>query len=299
MTGSSVAAFMQAVRVGDIDTVRAMTGADASLVSATDPKSFGATALIHAAGAGDRVMVELLLGLAADINQRSEWWAGSFGVLDGCGDEMAEFLLARGATLTPHAAARLGRLAELRRMLSADASVVHARGGDGQTPLHFARTAEVADLLLAHGAGIDTLDIDHASTPAQWLATSRPEVAAHLVSRGAKADPFMAVCMGDAGLLESVLAAEPEGVRVRVTRERFAAAAPAAGHIYLYTMGEGATLLHAAAARGRVEVIRRLAGLGGDVNARGGYDDGTPLHTAAQPSGSGPTLGMLMPWRST
>ncbi len=281
MSGREVGKFMQAVRDGDIDTVRAMAADDVSLVHATDPKNFGATALIHATGAGDRAMVEVLLGLGADIHQRSDWWAGSFGVLDGCSDEMAEFLLARGARLTPHAAARLGKLDALRRMLATDALVAHARGGDGQTPLHFARTTEIVDVLLAHAAGIDTPDIDHASTPAQWLATSRPEVAAHLVSRGAKADPFVAVCIGDVGVLESVLAAEPDGVHVRVTRERFVAAAPAAGHIYLYTIGEGATLVHAAAARGRGEVIRWLAAHGADVNARGGYDDGTPLHAAA------------------
>jgi ankyrin repeat protein len=276
-----LAGFIRAVRGGDLDAVRAMAATSPALVGSTDPECFGATALIHAVGADDRAMVDLLLELGADIDQRSDWWAGSFGVLDSASDGMAAHVLQRGATLTPHAAARLGKIDELRAMLGADPSVVHARGGDGQTPLHFARTPEIADLLLEHGAGIDALDVDHGSTPAQWLGESRPEVAAHLVSRGAAPDPFLAARIGDVALLEKLARAEPDGVRVRVSRARFPVPPPAGGHIYLYTIGEGCTLLHAAASADRPEVVRWLGAHGADVDARGGYDDGTPLHTAA------------------
>src|SRR5262249_3225605 len=154
------------------------------------PDCFGATPLIHAVGTDDRAMVDLLLELGADIDQRSDWWAGSFGVLDSAADEMSEHLLARGATLTAHAAARLGKIDRLRAILDEAPSLVRARGGDGQTPLHFARTVEIAELLLSRGADIDALDIDHASTAAQWLGELRPGVTLHLVSRGAAPDPF-------------------------------------------------------------------------------------------------------------
>ena len=180
MTNSSeMASFVRAVRSGDTGSVRSMAAANPALVGSTDPDCFGATPLIHAVGANDRTMVDLLLDLGADIDQRSDWWAGSFGVLDSASDELSGHLLGRGATLTPHAAARLGMVDRLRAMLDRDPTIVHARGGDGQTPLHFARTAEIADLLLSRGAEIDIPDIDHASTPAQWLGESRPEVAAH------------------------------------------------------------------------------------------------------------------------
>jgi ankyrin repeat protein len=282
MSGTSgVTAFMERVRAGDVPGVVAMARADKTLVRATDPACFGATALNHAAAADDRTMADALLALGADVDQRSDWWAGSFGALDFAGDEMAEHLLRRGATLTPHGAARLGKIDELRAMLARDPGLVHARGGDGQTPLHFARTPAIADLLLGHGAKIDALDIDHASTPAQWLGELRPEVAAHLVSRGAAPDPFMAVRTADLTLLESLVHAEPAGVSVRVTRERFPAPAPAAGHIYIYTIGEGCGLVNAAVSADRPEVIRWLKAHGADVDARGGYDDGTPLHGAA------------------
>jgi hypothetical protein len=194
---------------------------------------------------------------------------------------MSAYLLGRGATLTAHAAARLGKAAELRAMLDADPTLVHARGGDGQTPLHFAATPEIAELLLSRGAAIDALDIDHASTPAHWRAGSHPAVGAYLVSRGAAPDPFMAVRIGDVALLEKLVSREAAGVDVRVTRERFPAPSPAAGHIYLYTIGEGCGLLHCAADCGQAGAITWLAAHGADVGVRAGYDDATPLHNAA------------------
>lgn len=273
--------FMQAVRAGNAALVRELTSADPSLVRATDPGCFGTTALLHAANSDNREMVDLLLSLGADINQRSDWWAGSFGVLDSTSDEMANYLISRGATLTPHAAARLGMIDALRAMFDRDPALVHARGGDGQTPLHFARSPEIADLLLSRGADIDALDIDHASTPAQWLGEQRPEVVAHLVSRGAASDPFLATRVGDISLLGRLVSREKDGVGVRVSRDRFPAPPPAAGHIYLYTIGEGSTLLHAAAMADQAASIRWLAANGADVNARGGYDNATALHVAA------------------
>ena len=85
----------------------------------------------------------------ADIRKRTEWWAGGFGVLDDCDPGMVEFLIERGAVLDAHSAARLGMMPKLRELVAADPGVVHARGGDGQTPLHFASTVEVAEFLLA------------------------------------------------------------------------------------------------------------------------------------------------------
>jgi len=65
---------------------------------------------------------------------------------------------------------------ELKKLVSANPEVVHARGGDGQTPLHFAATVEIAEYLLDHGADIDARDIDHESTPAQYMVRKRQEI---------------------------------------------------------------------------------------------------------------------------
>src|SRR5215831_16253594 len=116
-----------------------------------------------------RPMLDAFLEAGADINARSKWAPGSFGLLDGAPPEVAAHAIARGAILTVHAAARLGMMKELKRMIAADPQLVHARGGDGQMPLHFASTIEIAEYLLDHGADIEARDLDHESTAAQWM----------------------------------------------------------------------------------------------------------------------------------
>src|SRR5262245_20000169 len=90
---------------------------------------FGATALLVAVQKRNRDLIDVLLTAGADINTRSHWWAGGFGVLDDAGD-LATFLVERGAVVDAHAAARLGWSARLRTLVLADPAVVHARGGD-------------------------------------------------------------------------------------------------------------------------------------------------------------------------
>ena len=45
-------------------------------------ESFGTVALQVAVRRANRAMIDDLLDAGADINRRSHWWAGSFGVLD-------------------------------------------------------------------------------------------------------------------------------------------------------------------------------------------------------------------------
>jgi hypothetical protein len=128
---------------------------------------FGQNALFAAVQRSDRSMIDVLLRAGANIRKRTDWCAGGFGVLDDCDPSLVDFLIQRGAVIDAHAAARLGMLAKLADLVAADQGVVYARGGDGQTPLHFASTVEIAEFLVDHGAEIDALDVDHESTPAQ------------------------------------------------------------------------------------------------------------------------------------
>ncbi|MGH8601211.1 MAG: ankyrin repeat domain-containing protein, partial [Burkholderiales bacterium] len=171
---------------------------------------FGQQALFAAVQRSDLATIDVLLNAGANIRKRTEWWAGGFGVLDDCAPSLVEFLIQRGAVMDAHAAARLGKMEELGVLVAADRSVVHARGGDGQTPLHFASTVEVAAFLLANGAEIDARDVDHESTPAQYMLRvdqkrhyprDRQEVARYLVSHGCKTDILMAAALGDATLV--------------------------------------------------------------------------------------------------
>lgn len=196
---------------------------------------FGATPLLTVSR--DLALVDLLLAHGADINQRSYWWAGGFGVLDA--DEApVDALLARGATLDVHAAARHGFVDRLRALLAADAELVHSRGGDGQTPLHVAKSVDIAALLLDHGAEIDAKDVDHESTAAQYLVTRRPDVARFLVSRGCRTDILMAAALGDLALVRRHLDDDPASIAMRVDPRHFPMRDPrAGGTIYIWTLG--------------------------------------------------------------
>src|SRR4029453_12162603 len=111
----------------------------------------------------------------------------------------------------------------------ADPAVVHARGGEGQTPLHFAKDVEVARFLLDHGADIDAIDVDHESTPAQYMVRDRQEVARFLVRRGCRGDILMAAPLGEVDLTRRLLDADPGGVRTSVSAEDFPMRDPRAG----------------------------------------------------------------------
>jgi len=173
---------------------------------------FGLLPIVEAAEHRDREIVDLLLRSGADIDAVNDWWAGGFGVLDASPPDMAEFLLDRGATMTAHAAARLGRLADLERIVSTDPSVLHRRGGDGQTPLHFASTIDVARFLVDHGADIDARCVDHESTPAQWMIRDRQDVARFLVSMGCHTDILMCAALGDLDRVRAHLDTNPESI---------------------------------------------------------------------------------------
>ena len=187
---------------------------------------FGSPVINHIRSAA---MLDVLLDAGADINARSQWKPGGFGLLDGAEPALAAYAIQRGATVTVHAAARLGMMDKLKELIAADAQLVHARGGDGQTPLHFASTVEVAEYLLDHGANIDALAVDHESTPAQYMVRSRQEVARYLVRRGCQTEILMAAALNDLELAEKHLRVDPDCIRMRVSDEYFSLIGPKTG----------------------------------------------------------------------
>ena len=185
-----------------------------------------------------REMLDVLLDAGANINAKSRWWAGGFGLLHTAKPELAVYAIERGAIVDAHAAARLGLFDTLRELIAADPARVHAPGGDGQTPLHFASTVEIAEFLLDHGASIDARDVDHESTPAQHMIRDRQEIVGHLVCRGCWTDLLMAAALGDEALVRKHLAADPSCIRVRVSSEFFPMINQrSGGTIYQWTLG--------------------------------------------------------------
>jgi ankyrin repeat protein len=262
----------EAVRDCDAKRVHALLERHTELRTRIDDPlpnyGFGQHALFAAVQRTDRATIEVLLGAGADIRKRTEWWAGGFGVLDDCDPSLMDFLVERGAVLDAHSAARLGLMEELRALVAADAGIVHARGGDGQTPLHFASTIEVAQFLLDNGADIDALDVDHESTPAQYMLRvdqkrhyprDRQEVARFLVSCGCNTDLLMAAALGDADLVQGHLDSNPACIRMNVSEEWFPKRDPrAGGTIYIWTLGLHRTPHAVAREFGHEEVFQLL-----------------------------------------
>lgn len=265
-------ALTHAVRAMDAAKVRALLqnhpDLKARINEPLEGYGFGAQALYAAVQRSDRATIDVLLDAGAEINRRTEWWAGGFGVLDECAPEMVDFLVERGAVIDAHAAARLGMIEKLKELVAADPELVHARGGDGQTPLHFASTVEVARFLLEHGAAIDAEDVDHESTPAQYMLRTehkrhyphdRQIVARYLVERGCKTDILMASALGDLVLVRRHLERDPACIRMSVSALWFPKKDPrAGGTIYIWTLGQSRTAHIVAREFGHEDVFAAL-----------------------------------------
>src|SRR5262249_58362120 len=74
---------------------------------------FGMQPILAAVQRTDRKTIDVLLRSGADINIRSKWWAGGFGVLDDSDPDMVDFLIERGAVVHADAPAPLGRRSRL------------------------------------------------------------------------------------------------------------------------------------------------------------------------------------------
>jgi ankyrin repeat protein len=219
---------------------------------------FDAPAIV--AFANEPAMVEVLLAFGADPNQRSRWWAGGFHALHSATGAAAARLMAAGAVADACAAAQLDRPDLLARLLDDDPARVHDRGGDGQTPLHFARSRAVVDLLLAADASIDALDVDHRATPAQWMldrrrGAGRFDLARYLVERGASADIFLAAALGLADHARAMLRADRRLLDQRTGQGDYGEKPPSSYHIYFWTIGANRSPLDVAAQFGQHETL--------------------------------------------
>ncbi|ODS58152.1 MAG: hypothetical protein ABS36_04510 [Acidobacteria bacterium SCN 69-37] len=250
-----VAAFRDAVVAGDVARARQLLTWPHVRDRVDDPLfAFGRSAVHEAAT--NVPLLEVLLAAGANPDRPSVWANGPFTPLDHATEDTARWLLAHGATLTPHAAARLGWIDDLRALLDADRTGVHARGGDGVQPLHGAKTVAIADLLLAAGAEVDTRCLDHQSTPAQYALADRPDVCRFLLDHDATPDIFMAARLGDLALTDRLCEADPACVAARIGDVGYAPVSPVS--IYGWTLGFGLSPHQVAGRYGHHDVQDRL-----------------------------------------
>ena len=250
-------AVITAVEADDVGRARRLLSDPTMRNRINDPIGpFDSPAVIHVRSVG---MLDVLLESGADINARSTWWAGGFGLLDVAKPDVAAYAIERGATVDAHAAARLGLTDALQGLLAGDSQLVHARGGDGQTPLHMAGSIEAADLLIAAGADLDVRDVDHESTPAQYMVRDRHAIARHLVARGCRTDLLMTAALGDFDRTLRHLDADGACIEMRVNDRWFPMANPkAGGTIYNWTLDSHASPHQVAKRFGHAEVLRLL-----------------------------------------
>ena len=256
-----VARFKRAVHRRDADALRRVLSAEQAARDAIDQPffDFDSPALRYVSNDRSTDVLDVLLEFGADPNRKSGWWAGGFHPLYGASEASAEHLLKAGATIDACAAAHLGRVDVLEQLISEDPARVHERGGDGQTPLHFASTRAVADFLLAHGADLDARDVDHRSTPAEWMVTDRTALASYLVDRGAHADIFLAAALGKTATARTLLEKNPALLSLRTGQGEYAEKKPGSYQIYVWTIGANLTPLQAAAKFGQSETLEVMS----------------------------------------
>jgi ankyrin repeat protein len=241
-----------AFRRRDASAVRRLFERHAELRERINAAVFAFDSPAIVACANDRALVDVLLDFGADPNRRSEWWAGGFHALHAATGDAAERLIAAGAIPDACAAAHLDRPDLLARMIAEDPARVRERGGDGQTPLHFAKSRTVIDLLLAGGADIDARDVDHRATAAEWMldhkrSAGRYDLALYLVERGASADIFLAAALGLTQDVRAMVQTNPELLDRRTGQGAYAEQPPSSYHIYFWTIGDSRSPLDVAA----------------------------------------------------
>ncbi|HET9467423.1 MAG TPA: sigma-70 family RNA polymerase sigma factor [Vicinamibacterales bacterium] len=278
--------FLEVIASGDLPRVQAALDDHPDFLGAEDAvpqfSSVSANALTVAGVCGRTDVVRLLLarGALAAVSATSISPL-AYTAIEGR-SEIVQILMDAGAEPDIFAAAALGDADTVQQLLTADHAVAMERTPDGRTPLHFARSVPVAELLLRHGADIHATD-SYGQTAVEWTAATgrHKDVVAHLVARGAKvgsADIFSACASGNTEAVRAFLDSDPDIVRAR----RAAGKGVPASSV-------GFTPLHEAAARGEQRIATLLLNSGADVNAVGGQNQIAALHAAA----AGGHLGMV------
>jgi len=152
---SSSAAFIDAIKAGEFERVKAMVSADPTLIDAHSRT--GESAILTA------------------VYHRQK--------------EIVNLLVARGVTMRVFAACAAGEMERVERWLASDPAAVHSFSTDGWTPLHLAAFfghTRIAELLLAHDADVAARSRNNnGNTPLHAaLAGNHKMVAGLLIGRG-------------------------------------------------------------------------------------------------------------------
>lgn len=266
-----VLAMLKATAAGDTTGVAGLLAQTPALLNATGPVDYWSipqTPLQVALTNHNFAMFDYLLAQGADINAADPEGQRPIHLIMQ-NREMVDFMLQRGAVMDIFVASAQGDLEQVRAFLATDPSLARAHGPEGATPLHLATTIELAQLLLDHGADINVPDHYTKRPPVGWgWGPKRDPIHQFLITKGARVDSISLACrIGDVDRVRAFLDADPSLLYTRTPTWD--------------DHGEGATLLHIAASRNRIDVVKLLIERGADVNTKGGWWVVTPLHWAA------------------
>lgn len=180
-------------------------------------------------------------------------------------------------------AVKNGDAKSVKMLLAENGELVNALGSDGMSPLHFAATPQIAEILLKHGADINLRDCDHNGTPAQWTIRKRPKVCQYLLEQGAKADIVLYCMLGDVErarvefennpelLTLRINVKSPQGYTVPSQSDGEDMAEVPGGHVYANQIGPTMPLLEIALQSKQSGIVDLLIDLGYEINLRDWY----------------------------
>lgn len=242
--------WILAAERGDLATLKRLHAADPGLVDALGRGPYwegDARALHYAAYRGHRNVIRWLLARGASVTPvpgDGDWTPLHFAAMPPKPD-VARLLIEHGAQMDVFAAAALGDVRTVRRLLRKSPGLVSSRGPDGATPLHFSGSPAVAKALLDAGADPAVRDGFHDGTPVEW-AHEKPEVVAVLAGAAASRDIHLACALGDLRRVKAMLRKDPAAIDAPAVAKRTLIAAP------------GETPLAVAARYGRRPVVEFL-----------------------------------------
>ncbi|MEM9883429.1 MAG: ankyrin repeat domain-containing protein [Planctomycetota bacterium] len=247
--------FIAAVKAGDLAEMQRLFAAHPECGERINEPvgPFGGTLLF--AVRKNLPVFDWLVERGAEVNRKSDWGPGGFGLAEDQPPEVAIPLLERGVEEDIWVAVQLDHFDRVYELLDTDPSLITARGGDGKHPLHDARSPRMVDLLVQQGAEVNARDIDHGSTPTQYRVKNE-SVVRRLLEHGAEPDVFLAAALGDIDMLERCLADDPSCVTHRLGAEPWAN--EHGGVIYNWTLGHALTPTEVAVEAGHDAVAARL-----------------------------------------